>query len=177
MFFSADEKWADFLKEKGFVAETVPLLGNSLVLIVPKDNPGGVKKPEDLLAAKVEHVALADENAPAGIYAKQSLSAAKVYDELVDMKKIVRGKDVRAALNLVELGEVAAGVVYATDAASSKKVVAVYTFDDKSHDPIRYPLVLTKHGQSNPAAKKFFDELRSESATTVFEKYGFKILK
>lgn len=177
VFLSADEKWADFVKEKGFAAETVPLLGNSLVLAVPKDNPAGVKKPEDLLGEKVEHVALAGENVPAGIYAKESLSAAKVYDELVSKEKIVRGKDVRATLNLIELGEVSAGVIYSTDAAASKKVAVAYKFGEKSHDPIRYPLVLTKQGESNPAAKKFFDDLKSESAAKTFERYGFTIPK
>jgi len=177
VFLSANEQWADAVKEKGFVAETRPLLTNGLVLVAPKENPAGIKKPEDLLGAKVEHVALAGENVPAGIYGKQSLSSLHVYDDLVSNKKIVRGKDVRATLNLVELGEVAAGVVYATDAATSDRVVVVYTFDEKSHDPIRYPLVLLKHGEQNPAAKKWFDNLGSASAATIFEKYGFQLLK
>ena len=59
-------------------------------------------------------------------------------------------------MNLVELGEVAAGVVYATDAAASKEVTAIYTFDDNSHDPIRYPLVLLKHGEQISGGEKVF---------------------
>jgi molybdate transport system substrate-binding protein len=177
VFLSANELWADSVKEKGFAAELRPLLTNSLVLIVPKGNPAGVKWPEGLLAAKVKHVALAGEKVPAGIYAKQALGAQHVYDDLARDKKIVRGKDVRATLNLVELGEVAAGVVYSTDAATSDRVEVVYTFDEKSHDPIRYPLVLLKHGQQNPAARKWFDYLGSASAAKVFEKYGFRLLK
>ena len=70
VFLSANEQWADAVKEKGFAAETRLLLTNGLVLIVPKENPAGIKKPEDLLGAKVEHVALAGENVPAGIYGK-----------------------------------------------------------------------------------------------------------
>jgi molybdate transport system substrate-binding protein len=177
IFLSANELWADSVKEKGFAAETRPLLGNSLVLVVPKGNPAGIKRPEDLLAAKVDHVALAGENVPAGIYAKQALGAQHVYDDLTRDRKIVRGKDVRATLNLVELGEVTAGVVYSTDAAASDRVEVVYTFDEKSHDPIRYPLVLLKHGQQNPAARKWFDFLGSTVAAKIFEKFGFRMLK
>ena len=177
VFLSADELWVNAVKEKGFAAETRPLLGNGLVLAVPKGNPATIKQPEDLLGAKIEHVALADENVPAGIYAQQALSAGHIYDDLVRDKKIVQGKDVRAALNLVELGEVAAGVVYSTDAATSDRVEVVYTFDEKSHEPIRYPLVLLKHGQENPAARQFFDYLGSDAAAKVFEKYGFRMLK
>lgn len=177
VFLSADEQWGEFVQEKGFAVESHPLLGNRLVLIVPKGNPAGVKSPSDLTDAKVEHVALAGENVPAGIYAKQSLDFFHVYDALARDKKIVRGKDVRATLNLVDLGEVSAGVVYGTDAASSKRVEVVYTFDGKTHDPILYPLLLLKHGQDNPAARKFFDFLRSDSAGKIFKKYGFELLK
>jgi molybdate transport system substrate-binding protein len=101
LFLSADEEWADFVKDKGFAAQTRQLLGNRLVLAVPQKNPAGIKTPDDLLSAKVERVAIAGENVPAGIYAKQSLTALKLYDKLVQDKKIVRGKDVRATLNRV----------------------------------------------------------------------------
>jgi molybdate transport system substrate-binding protein len=177
LFLSADEEWADFVKEKGFAAQTKQLLGNRLVLAVPQKNPAGVKTPEDLLSPKVERVALAGENVPAGIYAKQSLTALKLYDELVQDKKIVRGMDVRATLNLVELGEVAAAIVYKTDAMSANDVETVYTFDDKSHEPIRYPLVLLKRGETNSAAQNFFDYLASNTAAKIFEKDGFSMLK
>jgi len=177
VFLSANEQWADSVKDNGFAAEIRLLLTNGLVIVVPKGNPAGIKRPEDLSGAKIEHVALAGENVPAGIYAKQALGAGHVYDELERDKKIVRGKDVRATLNLVELGEVSAGVVYSTDAAMSNRVETVYSFDEKSHDPIRYPLVLLKHGQQNPAARKWFDYLGSAAAVKVFEKYGFRALK
>ena len=73
VFLSANEQWADAVNEKDFAAETRLLLTNSIVIVVPNGNPAGIKRPEDLLAAKVEHVALAGENVPAGIYAKQAL--------------------------------------------------------------------------------------------------------
>ena len=105
------------------------------------------------------------------------MQAAKVYDDLVRDKKIVRGKDVRSTLTFIERGEVAAGVVYSTDALLFQQVEVVYTFDPKTHDKIVYPLVLLKHGQQNPAARKWFDFLGSAAAETVFEKHGFKLLK
>src|SRR5262245_38005315 len=36
LFLSANEKWADLIREKGLAAETKLLLGNSLVLVVPE---------------------------------------------------------------------------------------------------------------------------------------------
>src|SRR5262245_36179436 len=48
VFLSANERWADFIKEKGHAQETNLLLGNSLVLVTPKGNPAGVTNVEDL---------------------------------------------------------------------------------------------------------------------------------
>ena len=35
LFLSANEKWADYVNDKGLAREVLPLLGNTLVLIVP----------------------------------------------------------------------------------------------------------------------------------------------
>ncbi len=177
LFLSANQQWADKVKAEGLAAELQPLLTNGLVLIVPKDNPGKVTSQQDLRNAKVKHLALAGENVPAGIYAQQALKAAKVYDDLVDQKKIVRGQDVRATLNFVARGEAEAGIVYSTDAKISDQVAVVHTFDPQSYDKIVYPLLLTKRGKENPAAVKFQQFLLSDKATEVFAKHGFTRLK
>jgi molybdate transport system substrate-binding protein len=177
VFLSANQEWADAVAKKGFAAQTRPLLTNDLVLAVPRGNAANVKSPVDLLADRVAHVALAGERVPAGIYARQALQSLKVYDGLVRDKKIVRGDDVRSTLAFIERGEVAAGVVYSTDALLFKRVEVVYTFDPKTYDKIVYPLVLLKHGADNPAARKWFDFLSSKAARAAFEKRGFKLLK
>ena len=50
--------------------------------------------------------------------------------------------DVRATLAIVERQEADAGIVYATDAATSKKVRTALQVPEELHAPIRYPLVL-----------------------------------
>ena len=64
---SANEKWSDFVKEKGYAQDTRALLTNNLVLVVPKGNPARVSKLADLNGEAVKHVALAGEAVPAGI--------------------------------------------------------------------------------------------------------------
>ena len=80
----------------------------------------------------------------------------------------------RAALALVERGEVPLGVVYATDAAVSKKVKVIGSFPGTMHDPVVYPFALIA-GKETPAAKAFLDYVRSDAAKGVFAKYGFKV--
>jgi molybdate transport system substrate-binding protein len=48
LFLSANEKWADFVKEKGFAQETALLLGNTLVIVTPKDNVAKILGADDL---------------------------------------------------------------------------------------------------------------------------------
>jgi molybdate transport system substrate-binding protein len=172
-FLSANEKWADFVKEKGFAAESVPLLGNRLVIVAPKGNPAAVTKPEDLIKPAVKRVAVAGPTVPAGIYARQALTGLKLWDDLESAKKIVAGENVRVTLTYVERGEVEAGLVYETDAGISTLVEVVYTFESGSHDPIVYPLVLLKAGEKNPGARKFYEYLQTPAATKIFQKYGF----
>lgn len=173
IFLSANEESAAFVKDKGFAQESVSLLGNSLVIVVPKGNPAAVSKVEDLNGAAVKRVAIAGPTVPAGIYARQALTKLKLWAELEKEKKIIAGENVRVTLTYVERGEAEAGIVYATDARITDKVQAVYAFPAETHDPIIYSLVLLKSGQKNPAGRRFFDFLQSPGAATVFKSYGF----
>lgn len=173
LFLSASEEWAKAVEKRGLAAKIVPLLGNELVLIVPQGNPAAVTGPDDLLDARVRHLALAGEKVPAGEYARQALAHLKLYEKLVDAKKIVRGHDVRATLLLVERGEAEAGIVYATDARIAKDVDVASTFAADAHEPIIYPLVLTLEGAKRKQSQAFFDYLQTEAAGKIFAKHGF----
>ena len=175
LFLSANDAWAAVVQEKGFVQEVKPLLGNSLVLVVPKGNPAQVKGPADLSRPEVKRLALAGPTVPAGIYARQALKKLELLDELEKTKRIVSGDNVRMALTYVERGETEAGIVYGTDAQISKQVEAVHTFDPALHEPIRYPLVLLRKGHEHPAGRAFFDYLQSPAAAAIFRKHGFTL--
>lgn len=175
VFLSANQKWADFVKDKGFGVEMRPLLGNTLVIVVPQGNPAQVAKPEDLTAPAVKKVAVAGPTVPAGIYARQALAKLKLWDELEQQKKIIVGENVRVALTYVERGEAEAGIVYGTDARITDKVQAVHTFAPETHDKIVYPLVLVRPGRDD--ARKFYNYLLSPAAAEVFRKHGFTRLE
>ena len=176
LFLSANEEWANFVKDKGLAQEVRPLLGNSLVLVVPQDNPAHVSQPADLTGAAVKQVAVAGPTVPAGMYARQALCNLKLWDELEMQKKIVAGENVRVTLAYVEQGEADAGIVYATDAKITSRAQAVYTFPSTSHDRIVYPLVLLRSAATNEGAQRFFAFLRTPAAAEVFRKYGFTTL-
>jgi molybdate transport system substrate-binding protein len=152
------------------------LLGNRIVLIAPRDSALTVKiAPNFDLAGLLgdEKLAMGDPaHVPAGIYGKQALETLGVWKAVEP--KVARAKDVRAALTLVERGEAPIGVVYATDAAISKKVRVIGIFPEDSHRPIVYPVALVKD-RGTPSARRFLEFLTSPDARGIFEKYGFTV--
>jgi molybdate transport system substrate-binding protein len=174
LFLSASPEWAGKVDEAKLAVQHVKLLTNKLVLVVPNGNPAGVKEPKDLTKATVKKIALAGEKVPAGKYADQALTKLGLLDNLAKAKKIVRGEDVRTALAYVERGEVEAGIVYPTDLRAAKGVEQVHEFDVALHDEIVYVLMLLKRGEANPAAKGFFEFLKSDEANATYQKFGFQ---
>jgi molybdate transport system substrate-binding protein len=183
LFLSADESWADYLVEKGLVAERRDLLTNKLVVIVPSSpSPLGgegsgvrgqitIQTLADLTKPEIHRLALAGKAVPAGMYARKALQSAGLWDQLKD--RVVEGSDVRAALAYVTRGEAEAGMVYATDAAGNSKVRIALEVNPKLHDPIRYPLALIKQEPAHPAARPFYDYLSSAHAIEIFSQAGF----
>ncbi|MDR3570114.1 MAG: molybdate ABC transporter substrate-binding protein [Syntrophobacteraceae bacterium] len=181
VFISADEKWMDYLANKKLIdpATRSNLLGNKLVLIAPVGSkvtkvdiaPGfnlaGLLAGGKLSMGDPAHV-------PAGIYGKQALETLGAWKNVSG--SVARASNVREALLLVERGETPFGVVYATDAAISKKVKVVGVFPENTHPPIVYPAALVI-GHETAEAKSFLEFLKTPQARAIFEKYGFSVLK
>ena len=179
VFLSANEKWMDYLQKKGLIdpATRYDLLSNRIVLIAPVDS--ALDKVDILPGFKLNtllgggYLAMGDPaHVPAGIYGKQALETLGVWAGV--QTRVARQKDVRAALALVERGEAALGIVYATDAAITDKVKVVGVFPEDSHPRIVYPVALVK-GNETTSAKRFLEFLKSPEAGTVFKKYGFTL--
>lgn len=178
IFVSADQKWMDFLAEKKNIepATRVNLVGNSLVMIAPKNSD--VEKLDVTNSdwqKRLDRTFLAvgdPDHVPAGIYAKTALTYLKQWDAVE--KKLARADNVRKALLLVERAESPLGIVYATDAMVGKNVKIVATFPADSHPAIEYPAAIVKD-KENAETKAFFDYMKSETAKDVYKKYGFVV--
>jgi molybdate transport system substrate-binding protein len=178
IFFSADEAKMDGLAKKGLVvAETRrSRLSNALAVVVATDGAPAIMTPQDLAAAAVKRLALADPKAvPAGIYARQWLEKIGLWAAVES--KVVPTENVRAALAAVEAGNAQAGVVYRTDAAISKKVRIAFVVPPEVGPPISYSVALLKDAKSPDAARRFLEHLGNAEAAGVFEKFGFIVLK
>ncbi len=178
LFVSANPRWMDYLQEKGRVdaGTRFDLLANRLVVVTPAGSGLEVEpRPGfDLAGAFRGRLALGDpDHVPAGIYARQALQALGWWPALEH--RLAPAPDVRAALLYVERGECEAGVVYATDAAVSRRVRVAAEIADSLHAPIRYPAAVAA-GRDSPAVRELLRRLRSTGAAAVFRRHGFTVL-
>lgn len=174
VFISANELWVEHLEQQGVAnKEDIHIFTkNRLVVIAPADASSELdinQQSSWLNIITGSRMAIGQPNAvPAGIYAKQSLESLGLWSAL--SKHLAPTSNVRIALTLVERGEAALGIVYQSDAMVSDKVRVMATFDNASHDPIRYPLVQLTHSQS---VEQFTQFLLSDSASKALVEFGF----
>lgn len=174
IFASADVAWMDFLDRRGLMESRSrrDLLGNSLVIIVPKGHRFTVRfeRGFDFAHAFQGMLCTGEPGLPLGEYARQAMHKFGWASSFKN--RLVGADDARAALAFVERGECAAGIVYATDAISSRKVEVVGRFPDASHAPIIYPFALLR--TSRPEAVRFLAFVSdSPQAVAIFARYGF----
>lgn len=179
IFVSADTDWMDYAIKKKSINEAtrVNLLGNSIVLIAPKDSKidkVAIGPGFDLakLAGDGKIAAGDVSSVPAGKYAKAALEKLGAWQAAEP--KFAMAESVRAALLLVARGEAVLGIVYSTDAKVEPGVKVVGTFPADTHPPIIYPVAATT--TAKPEAKEYLDYLHSSAAKAVLEKYGFTYL-
>jgi molybdate transport system substrate-binding protein len=174
VYLSANTDWVDYLAARDAIAPDTrhTLLGNSLVLAVPHDSPlvADAESPFTNLLAH-GRIALADPaSVPAGQYAKQALSSVGQWSEASG--HLVYAANVRAALKWIARGEVAGGIVYATDAAIEPTVRPIWTFPAASHTAIAYESVRTG-AANNASADRLHAFLNGPDAMAIFTRHGF----
>jgi molybdate transport system substrate-binding protein len=179
-YISANVKWMTFLADKKMLAAgtRIELLGNSLVLIAPKDSRlSNVKIEKGFDIAKLAgdgRIAIADTKAvPAGLYAKAALTSLGSWPAAEP--KLAQAENVRATLAYFARGETPLGIVYSTDAKIEPKVKIIGTFPAGSHPAITYP-VAGLAASKNTHVKAYLDFLQTQAAKTIFGKYGFSFL-
>jgi molybdate transport system substrate-binding protein len=176
VFASAAQKDMDLLDQKGLIASgtRVNFAANTVVLVVPAATKTSMKSFEDLKADIMKKIALGNpKTVPAGRYAEEIFQYYKLLDAIKD--KFIFTENVRQVLDYVARGEVDAGVVYATDAATRpKEVRIVATAPEQSHKPVIYPIGVVKGTKNKGAASAFIALVLSAEGKNILEKYGFK---
>jgi len=179
LFIAADLDWMDYAQKKALIVEKsrVTLLGNRLVLVVPKTSTATISLvPGAPLAALLGDGRLAigePQSVPAGKYGRLALETLGLWDAVAG--KLAMADSVRAALLLVGRGEAPAGIVYQTDAAVEPNVKIIATFPEATHPPILYPAAVVA-ASVNQQASAFLAFLQQPAARAAFEYQGFTVV-
>lgn len=164
--FTADQKNMDKAAENGDVEADASYATNTLVMVVPKGNPGQVEG-FTTEALEGKKLVVCAEGVPCG-------NATKTLAEKngITFQAVSEEQNVGDTLAKVETGEADAGLVYKTDAMSSDKVdvIEIENADRVVND---YRVALTKSAKNKEGGQAFIDFILSDKGQQVLDAYGF----
>src|SRR4029453_9647063 len=176
VFLSAAQRQMDELEKKSLivVATRRAFARNMLTVVKPTDSRVDIAKAADLLEATVGKIAVGSpKSVPAGQYAEESLRALGLWDRL--QPKLVFAENVRQVLDYGARGEVDAGFVYTTDAATRMQgVKEAFRPADDTYRPVIYPGAGVAASKQPALGRAFLDLLESPQGRTVLSRFGFQ---
>jgi molybdate transport system substrate-binding protein len=178
VFASANTKEMDTLVSQNIVEAGAPkvFLTNQLVVIMPKDNPGGIASLEDLSKPGLKLV-LAAEEVPAGRYARQVLDNLSAqfgvdYEDKV-LENVVSNEDnIRQAVTKVQLGEADASIVYVSDAVAVPELQRIEVPADVNVIA-EYPIAPLTGSENSELAEAFIAYVLFAEGQAILKKWGF----
>ncbi|HEX5054406.1 MAG TPA: molybdate ABC transporter substrate-binding protein [Planctomycetota bacterium] len=138
---------------------------NRLAIVVREGNPRGIAGLADLARAGCK-VALCGPDVPAGRYARQSLAKANVV-----VHSLSDEPSVKSLVTKVRLGELDAGIVYATDVLTAG-VAGVAVAPE--HDVVAsYPICVLGTGGDRERGEAFVQFVLSPAGQRLLAEHGF----
>jgi molybdate transport system substrate-binding protein len=165
---TADEASIRTLAAAGHLAGGAEIFArNTLVIAVAPGNPKRVTTLRDLARPDVS-VALCVPAVPAGRYTAEAFARAGIA-----LPATSQELDVRAVLNKVALGEVDAGIVYATDVGAARERVDGIPLVEAADVIARYPIAALAGAPNPAAARAFIDFVRGPDGQAILRRFGF----
>jgi molybdate transport system substrate-binding protein len=171
VFAAASPKYPEALYRQGLVQKPLPFVTNSLVVIVPKSNPGQIHTVDDLTKPGVK-VVIGDPSVPVGAYTQTVLKnlglTAAVMTNVVSEEP-----DVKSVVAKVALGEADAGFVYVTDVRPVRGKVLAIALRASAQPKVVYEIAIVKGAPHPRAAHRFVTALIGRTDQNLLVKYGF----
>lgn len=172
VFASANRNHLDALESSRTIATPELLAYNGLVLIVPKDNPSGIRTFEDLPRAR--RLVVGARGVPIGEYTEELLRRAETAlgsDFVSSVRKRVVSKEgnVRLVRAKVELGEADAAIVYRTDVSARVQAIDI---PDSLNVRARYELAPVLPIRTE-AANRWMTFVTSRAGREILKQHGF----
>jgi molybdate transport system substrate-binding protein len=168
VFASADEAQMKVVTDAGLAQDPTVFAGNVLEIAVPKGNPARVTGLSDF-ARRDPILAVCAPDVPCGAAATKLFQAAGITARPDTLEE-----DVRAALTKVQLGEVDAALVYATDVLAAGDRVEGFELPQAEQAINTYPIGTLKAAPNPDAARAFVDLVDSDEGQAALAHAGFR---
>jgi molybdate transport system substrate-binding protein len=168
VFASADEPNMQRIVDAGQVLSSPRSFArNRLAIVTPKGNPKGIRGLSDLGRPDVR-LLLCGPEVPAGRYAREALAKASVA-----ARSLSDEPSVKAVVSKVQLGEVDAGIVYATDAASAAGEVDAVEIPDEHNVVASYPIAVLSAGGNSKTGEELVAFILAPDGQRILRSFGF----
>jgi len=178
VFASANMKEMETLIEQNTIEPGTPrvFLANRLIVILPKDNPAGIRTLEELGKPGLKLV-LAAEEVPAGRYARQVLENLNAlygagYRDRVLANVVSNEDNIRQAVTKVQLGEADVSIVYVSDVVAVPELQRIEIPADVNVIA-EYPIAPLARSANRDLADEFVDYVLSADGQATLKKWGF----
>jgi molybdate transport system substrate-binding protein len=141
------------------------------VIVVPTSNPAQIASIYDLTKAGVT-LDVANSAVPVGSYTLQILGQMNLTKAVLP-HVVSQETDVREVLAKVALGQVDAGFVYATDAATVSGQVSVIKVPVWAQPKVTYAIAVVTKSPNQAAAQAFVQEVLSKAGQATLKAQGF----
>jgi molybdate transport system substrate-binding protein len=168
VFASANRAQMQVVTDAELASDPVVFASNVLEIAVPAGNPGGVTGLADFAREDLT-LAVCAPQVPCGAAAEQVFAAAGI-----TARPDSQEEDVRAALTKVQLGEVDAALVYATDVAAAGDQVEGIEFPEAEQAVNEYPIAVLDDAPNPAAARAWVDLVRSDAGQRALADAGFR---
>lgn len=180
VFAAADSRWMDYVVERSLAAAPPTVFArNRLVVILPRGNPAGIRRLEDLARRGVKLVVGA-EAVPVGRYTRDAIRRLgrhpgfpAGYAGQVLANVVSQEENVKAVVAKVQLGEADAGVVYRSDVTPRvAPALATLEIPDDANVTASYPVAVLGAAADPAAAKAFVALLLGPEGRQVLARHG-----
>jgi molybdate transport system substrate-binding protein len=170
VFAAASSKYPEELQSQNLMGTTTNFATNTLVLVVPKDNPAGIKGVADLASTNAELV-VGDPAVPLGSYTETVLGNLGI--DPGSLNVVSQEQKATDVITKVDLGEADAGFVYVTDALAAGDKVKQIPLPAAAQATATYPIGIVSDSSQKEAAQQWIDLVMSPQGQKVLTDLGF----
>ena len=173
LFIAASPDWTEYLREYELTLGPEMNVAQNTLVVLGTPNLSHVNDVSEL--HRVQRLAIADpSHVPAGVYGKQALQCAGVWDAVEE--SVIPVLDVRAALATVSSGAADVALVYGSDVALAPNLQFMFQIPDPCTPQITYVISGIRGTASPRAANAFIQFTVDSSQQDLWERFGFRTL-